>query len=193
MSDSATSLSLVERVQRLEPESWRRLVDLYGPIVYRWCRRWNVPAGDAEDLVQEVFRRVAGGVGKFEHAGDGSFRGWLWTIARNVANDYFTRRRDAPLAAGGSTQQLVIQQIPDRDAASAADLSDERSRILHAALATIQGDFQEQTWQIFWRSAIDGHDTATIAADLGLTHRAIRQAKHRVMQRLREQFQGIVE
>ncbi len=191
-STQSTSASLLVRVQRFEPDSWRRLVDLYGPIVYRWCRRWGVPAADAEDLVQDVFRRVAGGIGKFSESPQGGFRGWLWRIARNVTHDFFQRYIPSAKAGGGTDLHLQLQEIPaEQD--SSSGLVDDRSRVLHAALQTVRGDFQPQTWDIFWRSAIGGEETADIAAHYAMTPRAVRQAKHRVLQRLREEFAGLLE
>ena len=42
------------------------------------------------------------------------------------------------------------------------------------------------TWQAFWRSTVDGESATEIANDLGMTAGAVRQAKLRVMVRLRE-------
>ncbi len=56
---SETSASLLERL-RLEPDeaSWRRLVDLYVPLLRGWLRRYALQPPDAEDLVQEVLAVV---------------------------------------------------------------------------------------------------------------------------------------
>src|SRR6185437_3702242 len=53
-TSGSTSSSLIARVKAREPEAWRRLVELYGPLVYR-C----VPTSDAPDIVQEAFRAVS--------------------------------------------------------------------------------------------------------------------------------------
>src|SRR6185312_1893637 len=63
----------------------------------------RVPAGVAEDLVQDVFLSAMKQLGKLKTAG--AFRGWLSAIARNRAVDYFrTAREETPLderTAGG--------------------------------------------------------------------------------------------
>src|SRR5258708_37072862 len=43
-----TPLSLLERARANDPEAWRRLVELYRPLVTFWCNRGGIPAGDAE-------------------------------------------------------------------------------------------------------------------------------------------------
>ena len=35
----ATSLSLLERARNRDSEAWRRLVELYSPLVFFWARR----------------------------------------------------------------------------------------------------------------------------------------------------------
>jgi hypothetical protein len=40
----------------------------------------------------------------------------------------------------------------------------------------------------FWRTVIDGQSSPQIAADLGLTPHAVRQATYRVLQRLRAEL-----
>ena len=34
----SVSSTLLERLKARRPEAWERLVDLYGALVYRWCR-----------------------------------------------------------------------------------------------------------------------------------------------------------
>ncbi|HUT93224.1 MAG TPA: hypothetical protein VMY37_27415 [Thermoguttaceae bacterium] len=36
---SSLSSTLLDRVRAQRPEAWQRLVDLYGPVVCRWCRQ----------------------------------------------------------------------------------------------------------------------------------------------------------
>src|SRR5438105_11562758 len=83
-SSTETSLGLLERARTDDAAAWGRLVALYAPLVFHWCRRWGLQEEDAADVFQEVFRSVASHLGGFrkERAGD-TFRGWLRTIARS--------------------------------------------------------------------------------------------------------------
>jgi len=74
----STASSLLERVKLRQPGAWERLVDLYGPLIYRWCRRLGLAADDGPDVVQEVFAAAAAQLPSFrrDRPGD-SFRGWL--------------------------------------------------------------------------------------------------------------------
>jgi RNA polymerase sigma-70 factor (ECF subfamily) len=56
----------------------------------------------------------------------------------------------------------------------------------------MHSDFDQKTWQAFRRMAVDGHLSAEIAADLGMTKDAVRQAKCRVLRRLRDELDGML-
>jgi RNA polymerase sigma-70 factor (ECF subfamily) len=187
-----TSLSLLERARAQDPQAWRRLLDLYGPLIYHWCRRSGLRGDDAGDVLQNVFRAVARNLGQFrrQQAGD-TFRGWLWSITRNKLRDHFRGRRNRPEVLGGSEAQRWFREHPGPDDEEPPDdavsISQERL-VFRRALERIRGEFEEKTWLAFWRSAVDGLDTAAIAAELSMSPCAIRKAKSRVLRRLRKEL-----
>src|SRR5262245_52175544 len=83
-NDESTSTSLIADVRKKSPQAWRRLVDIYEPVVHRWCCCAGLSNEDARDIAQHVFQTLATHIDGFrrDRPGD-SFRGWLWTIARN--------------------------------------------------------------------------------------------------------------
>jgi len=182
----------LDRVKGHDPEAWRRVVELYGPFVYSWCRRWDIEPSAAADVVQEVFQRAAGAIDRFRRDGAGTtFRGWLWTIARNQARDYFAARAKRPEAVGGTDFQARLAQLSaplDERSGDAASPPDEAAACMRRAVDLIRSDFQPQTWLVFWRTTIDRQSSSEVAAELGISKGAVRQAKHRVLERLREQF-----
>ena len=101
-SSSGTSRSLIARVRSDDAAAWERLVGLYAPLVFHWCRRATCRTEDASDVFQEVFQAVAHDIGGFrkEQPGD-TFRGWLRTITRSKALDHFRRRRGAASRRAG--------------------------------------------------------------------------------------------
>lgn len=191
-SDAPSSISstLLERVQARRPEAWRRLVDLYGPVVYRWCRHSHVSPEDAADLTQEVFQAVAAGVEKFQRQGSGdSFGAWLGTITRNKVRDHYRRRRGLPEACGGTRAQEQLQQFPEPP-----DFSEEGSRLCgdgsfsHRALELVRAEFENHTWEAFHQTAVQGRKPADVAEDLGMSKAAVYKAKSRVLRRLRQEL-----
>ncbi len=114
---SSISSTLLERLCAGRPDAWQRLVDLYGPVVYGWCRQLGVSQIDAADVVQDVFAGVTADVGRFrrDRPGD-SFGAWLRTITRHRVCDHFRRRQNQPAARGGSTayeRLLSLAEAPE--------------------------------------------------------------------------------
>jgi len=183
-----TSLSLVERARARDPDAWRRLSRLYGPLVYGWARQAGLQASDAADLGQEVFRTVAARITAFrrDRPGD-SFRGWLWGITRNKLKEFARRRAAGPQAAGGTDAHTKLHALADLPSGESGEFreTDSRTSLMHRALEAVRVEFEERTWQAFWRSSVYEHNTADIAEDLQMTQKAVRQAKYRVLRRLR--------
>ena len=188
MPDESTSLSLLERVRDRNQEAWNRLVHLYSPLVDYWCRCWAVPPADVDDLRQEVFQSVATGMESFrrDRPGD-TFRGWLRVIARRKFLDLCRRKQRQPDAAGGSNAHLQLQQVPDPEDV-AADPPEEVKGLHHRALELVRGQFEDKTWQAFWRCAVDGLAPAEVGQAMDMTPAAVRKAKSRVLRRLKEEL-----
>ena len=176
-----------------DDDAWQKLVRLYTPLVYRLCRRCNVQQDDAEDIAQEVCCAVFRRVKDFDkQAKSHTFRGWLWTVTRNKIRDH-TRVRAIQENTGGGTQ---IPQRLDQGSDISAEVFDDESHwqsaeedehtLLHGVLEDlIRDEFGENTWEAFWRSTVKGQSVAEIAQDLEILKPAVRQAKHRILRRLR--------
>jgi RNA polymerase sigma-70 factor (ECF subfamily) len=191
---SATSLSLLDRVRLNQPDAWERLVDLYAPLVYHWCRRSDLGPEDTADVFQEVFRAVAEHIGGFhrDRAGD-TFRGWLRTITRNKIRDHFRRRAGEPQAGGGTDAQLRLLAVPEADAEEDPSEAGLLHRQLHGVFETLRGEFEERTWQAFWQVQMEGRSPAEVGLGLGMTPAAVRKCKFRVLRRLREEMGELLD
>lgn len=170
---------------------------LYSPVVYGWCRRAGLQDNDAADVSQDVFRMVWQGIAEFrgieEHKNRTSFRGWLWAITRNQVRLFFRRHEAVPQAAGGTDAQIRFSNQPDgvrQLGETEPDPEETRQRLLHRALELVKGDFNELTWQVFSSVTLQERSIQDVAAEFGLTENAVRQAKFRVLRRLREELDG---
>jgi RNA polymerase sigma-70 factor (ECF subfamily) len=194
-TSAVTSASLLLRVKQHEPEAWSRLSRVYCPLVYQWSRRCGLSAEDSADIVQEVFAVLARRIDGFRRErADDTFRGWLWTIARNKVRDHVRRAQDRAVADGGSTAYQRLQQLAD-DApepwADDAERSVTEGGVVARTLAIIQTEFEPTTWQAFWLATVERKTAAEIAIQLGITKHAVHQAKYRVTRRLREEMDGL--
>ena len=192
---SRTSLSLLEGLRELDARQWARFTELYGPLVYQWCRKARVPQDEAADVCQEVFRAVASGVGGFrrEQPAD-SFHGWLWGITRHKIQDHFRRLAERPVAEGGTSAHERLVRTPG-DLPESRDGEDVRSdvRSLHErALGLIRAEFAEHTWRAFWKVAVEDVPPGDVAEQLGMTVGAVYNARYKVVRRLRQQFEGLL-
>ena len=191
----STSSSLLERVKAHDEAAWRQLVGLYGPLVLYWCRSAGVLPADCVDVCQEVFRAVAGSIGDFRRdPALGTFRGWLRTITRSKVASHFRRQNRQPAALGGSDAQEQFFAIPAADTATTPEASDrEKAIVVRQALDLIRPEFEERTWQAFWRATVESQASAVVADALGMSAGAVRQAKSRVLHRLRVQLHELLE
>jgi RNA polymerase sigma-70 factor (ECF subfamily) len=187
---------LLERVKANDTAAWDQLVHLYGPLVFHWCRSWDLQDQDTADICQEVFQAVAVHIGTFrkEKTGD-TFRGWLRTITRNKIHDHFRRLGREPGGEGGTDAQARLAELPapqpPEDDSSVKD--DAERRLFFRLLDLIRAEFAERTWQAFWRTTVEGQVPKEVAADLGMSPGAVRVAKYRVLHRLREELGDLME
>lgn len=192
---SSISSTLLEQVRARRPEAWRRLVDLYGPVVYHWCRLGGLSKDDAPDVVQDIFTDLVRNIGRFkrEQPGD-SFAAWLRTVTRNKIVDHFRRLRGRPIAQGGTNACNLIQQVPEEPELSKSLTPDEtNSLILPLGLKMLRAEFEERTWQAFWRAMVEHQPPTRIALELGMSIDAVYQAKSRILRRLRQEMEGLLE
>jgi RNA polymerase sigma-70 factor (ECF subfamily) len=188
-----TSLSLLERARGNDAAAWHRLVDLYQPLVRHWISREGLRTENAEDVAQEVFAAAAAGLKDFrrDRPGD-TFRGWLRTISRRQVLLHRRRNQGQPQAQGGSGAWLEDVADPDT-ARPEADDAAEVTLLYRKALDQVRSEFEERTWQAFWRTVIDGRKPADLTEELGMTPAAVRQAKSRVLRRLKGEMGDLLE
>src|SRR4051812_4784950 len=89
-----TRASLLFRIRDWQDEaSWEEFYRLYRKLVYSLGRRAGLSHDEGEDVVQDVFKRVAETIGAFEaKPRRGSFRTWLMTLTRWRIADKFRDR-----------------------------------------------------------------------------------------------------
>jgi RNA polymerase sigma-70 factor (ECF subfamily) len=184
--------SILDGIKRQDARAWERLERLFRPVVKDWCRRKGLAESDTDDICQQVFLAVHESVGEFrrEKPGD-SFRGWIWTITQRKIADFFRDQNDQ--AAGGTENQLFIDQLPEAVPSTlSADLGLEADRtaqlLLQAVLSELENEFESSSWTAFRGMVVDGHSAEELAGQLRMTAKAVRQAKYRILHRLRQEM-----
>lgn len=191
-----TSLSLLDRLRHSpENEGWNRLADLYAPLVRVWLRRYDVQDSDANDLVQEVLLTVSRELGTFEHCGKpGAFRGWLKAILINRLRKFWRARDRRPEARGDSDIDARLAELDDPASEMSQIWNREHDQyVLRQLLALAEPHFAVNTWKAFCRVALDGKLPDVVAEEMGISRNAVIVAKCRVLSRLRQESEGLIE
>lgn len=177
-----------------DPEAWRQFVFLYGPLVYRWCRRAGLQETDAADVGQEVFAAVARSIADYRHDRQGdSFRGWLRTITRNKLLDFARAKPPGATGVGGSDWQARLLAFADKEEAGSAAESREDDRILlcRRIVEMVLADCKVETRQAFLRVVGGKERPADVARDLGMTVNAVYLARSHILRRIREEYAAL--
>jgi RNA polymerase sigma-70 factor (ECF subfamily) len=191
-----TRVSLLTRLKDGEDaDAWREFVRLYGPVVYGFARKRGLQDADAADLMQEVLRSVARNASRMEYdPARGTFRGWLYTVTRNKIYNFLNGQRNRPKAVGDSTHLERLDSVPDRESDRESDWDLEYQRRLSArAMDRVRHEFQPNTWQAFWGTAVEGRGAQEVGVELKMTPGAVYVAKSRVLARLREEVLRLQE
>ncbi len=186
---SATSVSLLDRLRAARPDDpdWRRLEEIYQPLIRRWLGRVPGIGDEADDLTQEVFLVMVREIPRFEHQREGSFRAWVRQVTVNVLRNH-RRRQFRRLAVGLDPCNAFLEGLtkPNSELAREWDLDHDR-HIFQELQMTVRPEFASSTWEAFRRFALDGVPASQVAAELGLSVNAVTLAKSRILKRLREE------
>jgi RNA polymerase sigma-70 factor (ECF subfamily) len=184
-----TSTNLLHRLRRPnQPEAWERFVRLYTPLLLVWAQRQGLQAADAEDLVQEVLVKLLRELPEYRRGEGQSFRGWLFRSTVNQCLDF--RRRRATRALPGAEG---LAQAADPAGPPHLEEAEYRRLLVRRGLDLIRGDFNETTWAAFQGVLVQGGLVADVAARLSITANAVYLARHRVLTRLRQELDGLLE
>ncbi|OYP34904.1 RNA polymerase sigma factor [Rhodopirellula sp. MGV] len=197
LEEPSTSRSMLVRVKDGDAESWQHLAQVYGPIVYGWARRCGCQAADAADVMQETFSAVASALQRFDHQRDGAtFRGWLWTIARNKIRDH-RRQLQHEVAAGGTAANLALRELPacesfaDESSEPPTDAMSDAKAARSRTLELLRTKFDARTWMMFWETTVIGREVNDVAEQLGVSKWAIYKSRARVLQRLKDELRDL--
>lgn len=176
-----TRLSLLIRLR--EPDdaaAWEGFVRDYGPLVYGFGLRRGVPADEADDFLQEVMLQVTKSIGRLDYDPSlGTFRSWLFQIARHVLLNRLRHAGRRPVLEGGSEWMREEWEL------------EYRRQIFAKAAARVEASCDPGMWTAFWRTAVLDEEAAGVAADLGIALGTLYVRRSRVLARVREAAETI--
>jgi RNA polymerase sigma factor (sigma-70 family) len=168
--------NVIMQAAQEDPEQFAPIYNRYFDRIYSYCRRRVNNPQVAEDLCSQIFERVLKSRHTFRL--DGNFQAWLFRIAHNVVYDYFQQQ-----------QQLVnidTVQVPDESRPIEVR---EMAAVLNALIATLDGEERD----ILLLSVDGGLTSQEIGEIIGKKAGTVRVQLHRIIKRLREQYQEYID
>jgi RNA polymerase sigma-70 factor (ECF subfamily) len=142
----------------------------YGHQVGRWAARLSRSAGDADDIVQEVFLTVHRQQATADRLH--SPPAWLLQITRNVVRHAWRSRARANQREEACDLDTLVS--PDRDPLQ--ELERRRAaRALDTAIAGLTDDYR----RIYWLCEVRGLSAAAVSELTGINHQTLRVRRFR--------------
>ena len=190
-ASEATRRSLLVRIRSGEPAAWDAFATLYRPLMVGWLRAPGGPAGRD--------RRPG--------PGDPPERGAEPAPVRplgpgrgvpGVAADDRLPPRPGLLAGerpdSGDRERVDLKQLEDPDSELARRWDEEHDRYVFRCLLDLVGqEFEPATVRAFRRLVLDEAPGAVVADELGVSVGAVYVARSRVLQRIRQEAEGLID
>ena len=194
MSEAITRPTLLMQIRDTEDaRSWRQFVELYTPLIMRFCRWRGLGDHDAADVVQDVLASIAKAIKTFEYdPKKGTFRSWLFTITRRAIWRQTGKKQRQPIPSGGQTVVAMLDATQEAEEDDTWDL-EYRKRLFQWAADSVRPEFQTSSWDAFWKTTVEECRGTEVADQLGLTVGAVYVAKSRVLKRIREKVASVAD
>jgi RNA polymerase sigma-70 factor (ECF subfamily) len=185
-----TRPSLLLRVRNAQDaEAWQLFIEVYGPLIYRYCKSRDLQDADAADVAQEVLAQVAHSMRTFTYQPErGRFRDWLGTVTRRKIGRFLRGRSQDP----GQPVAADLDNFPTAEAD--AEWTDAfNAHLLGIGLQRVRACLEPGTWKAFERVWLDDRPAPEVSAELKIPIASVYLAKSRVLKRLRQVILDLAE
>ncbi len=175
---SPSDADLIWRAQAGDRLAFRQIYERYARQVFAFLLGYLRDPDQAEDLTQETFVRVWQALPKYRE--QGSFRAWLFRIARRLAIDAVRRQKRHP--------QAPLWEVRDQHATDPLASLEHQQTVQEVmqALDTLKEEYRTVLVLRF----LVGLNVAETAAVLGRSKGAVRVLQHRALQALRRRLKA---
>lgn len=158
-----------------DPTAFTGLYERYRPEIHAFVLRRVGDPHKAEDITSQVFLRALRGLPTYR---SGSFRGWLFQIARNTIIDFY--RRDRPMSREDAIADRPDPRPGPPELAEVKEARDQMRDLLRHL-----SDSQRNVIQL----RLHGYTGHEIAEALGMSLGAVKSAQFRAFSRIRSLMQ----
>ena len=188
MLSPETQLSLLERIKGKDETAWIEFTNKYAGVLQKWCRKWNLQATDAQDIVQDTLLAVMVGISSFEHRGLGSFRAWMKTIAWRCWKDALAK------AERRQNHELLIDPNQTSTAGNELEAAFDAlivQELLQTSIERVRERIEEKSWDVFRLTALESSPAIEVAERLGMKIEAVYAARCRVQRMITQEFRRL--
>lgn len=180
-----TTTTLLARLLDYDDSSaWERLVARFREPVARFARAMGVDPSACEDVAQDALLAFAESFRKGAYdRSKGRLSSWLFGFAHRQA---LAHRRHEAHAAGAPRGESAETPMAGEPAIEQAWDQIWEHFLLDRALMRARRQFSPETYTAFERVALQDQSPHDVATALGIPVKAVYNAKHRVLQRIRE-------
>ncbi len=139
---AVTDEQLIQWVADGDSSCLATLFERHHRAIYQFVLQITRHRAQSEDLVQDVFLKMLKKAKSFR--GDGSFRAWMFNIARNVALDYLRknkRQNNEPI-----DDAVMDEHLTDNRSAEQVAAGSQNMQLVMQALAKLPAAAQEVIW-----------------------------------------------
>jgi RNA polymerase sigma factor (sigma-70 family) len=194
-SEFRTNINLIDRVRdRTDAEGWSQFYQFYQPLIMRYLRRLGLEENTANDVIQDVFVRLLQTLPTFVlDRKRGRFRSYLWRLTYTALVDQARRRK-----ARQQAEEEWVQRFQNEDLAESQKVHQElneinHQQILERALPRVRSVTSATAWTCFEQRLLRDRPGAEIAAELGITDKAVFVYASRVLKSVRTQCTAVGE
>ncbi|MES3030937.1 MAG: sigma-70 family RNA polymerase sigma factor [Patescibacteria group bacterium] len=180
--DNATRTTLLRRVKNPEDAaSWQTFQDIYGNLIYGQAIKAGLTEDESKEAVQETMIELAERIKTFDYRKEnGSFKGWLYRLARWRILAQFRRRRPAALPV----EEVAFEEFTPAELTTApADQWEHewREALMTAALQKLRHDLPLKHYQVFDLVTLKAWPVARVARSLKMSRPQVYLVKFRVL------------
>ncbi len=184
-----TTTTIIHDLRDLSNQTaWRSFVDrFHGPIV-RFVTGLGFSAEDAQDIGQESLAAFAEALraGRYDRE-RGRLRAWLFGIAyRQALRQRQSAARRERLIERGEAAERAVAEMPDEKSAGELWNTLWERFLVQECFRQVRTEFQPASVRAFELIVKEGYDAQEAAEAVGITRRAVYNAKHRILTRMRE-------
>lgn len=168
--------------------AWQDFVELYGGMIFQYCRRRDMQAADASEITQEVLLQVSRSIGSFEYQPHrGKFRSWLASIVRTklIAHVRTSRKN------GGI--HILPESLDSQGRVDGVWIDVWHEQLVETALRLVALHMSPENFDAFRAVWVESRSPQQVAKELDVPITQIYVAKSRGLKLLREKLLEIAD